>query len=156
MVQTTYTNDHIPGFVGQYADLQLTNVLSRSAEATVIDFGLAVVRGTADDQCLLATATGGSFLGITARTITGTADTAGDRTYQIGESVNILDEGVIYAICEDGCVPGDDVFFRHTVAGVEVLGALRTDADTADADQIPNAVWDTTTAAGEIGTVKLK
>jgi len=155
-VQTSYELEHIEGFVGQFADLQLTNVFSRSAEATVIDFGLAVVRGTADDQCILATATGGSFLGITTRTVAGTADTAGDRKYQINESVNILDEGVIYAICEDGCVPGDDVFFRHTVTGVEVLGALRTDADTADADQIPNAVWDTTTAAGEIGRVKLK
>jgi len=156
MVQNSYDFKHAEGFVGQMADLQLTNVLSRNAEASEIDFGLAVVRGTADDQCKLATATGGSFLGLTVRTIAGTANTAGDRKYQINESVNILDEGVIYAICEDGCVPGDDVFFRHTVAGVEVLGALRTDADTADADQIPNAVWDTTTAAGEIGRVKLK
>ena len=156
MVQTSYDLKHAEGFVGQMADLQLTNVLSRSVETAEIDFGLAVVRGTADDQCILPSATGGSFLGITVRTIAGTADTAGDRKYQPNESANILDEGVIYAICEDGCVPGDDVFFRHTTGTGTVIGALRTDADTATADQIPNAVWDETIAAGEIGRVKLK
>ncbi len=156
MVQTSYDSEHAEGFVGQFADLQLTNVFSRSVETAEIDFGLAVVRGTADDQCILPSATGQSFLGITARTIAGTADTAGDRKYQVGESANILDEGVIYAICEDGCVPGDDVFFRHTTGTGTVIGALRTDADTATADQIPNAVWETTTAAGEIGRVKFK
>ena len=156
MVQNSYDLEHAEGFVGQFADLQLTNVISRSVETAEIDFGLAVVRGTADDQCILPSATGQSFLGITARTIAGDADTAGDRKYQVNESANILDEGVIYAICEDGCSPGDDVFFRHTTGTGSVIGALRTDADTATADQISNAVWDTTTAAGEIGRVKLK
>ena len=155
-IQTAYVNEHIEGFVGQYADLQLTNVISRSVETAEVDFGLAVVRGTADDQCILPSATGQSFVGITARTIAGTADTAGDRKYQVGETANLLDEGVIYAICEDGCIPGDDVFFRHTSGTGTVIGALRTDADTASADQIANAVWVTTTAAGEIGRVKLK
>jgi hypothetical protein len=154
-VQTSYDNVHAEGFVGQMADLQLTNVLSRNAEASVIDFGLAVVRGTADDQCKLATATGGSFLGLTVRTIAGTADAAGDRKYQINESVNILDEGTIYAICEDGCVPGNPVSFRY-VAGTGQVGGLRTVAVTAETDVIANAVWDTTTAAGAIGRVKFK
>jgi hypothetical protein len=136
--------------------MQLSNVFSRTVEDTEIDFGLAVVRGTADDQCKLATATGGSFLGITVRTVAGSADSSGVRKYQINESANILDEGLIYAICEDGCTPGDPVYFRHTVTGAEVLGILRTDADTADADLIPNCVWDSTTAAGEVGIVKFK
>lgn len=155
-VQTSYDSVHAEGFVGQFADLQLTNVFSRSVETAEIDFGLAVVRGTADDKCILPSATGQSFLGIAARTIAGTADTDGDRKYQIGESANILDEGVIYAICEDGCSQGDDVFFRHTTGTGTVIGALRTDADTATADQIASAVWDTTTAAGKIGRVKFK
>lgn len=155
-VQTSYELEHIDGFVGQFADLQLTNVFSRTVETAEIDFGLAVVRGTADDQCILPSATGQFFLGITARTIAGTADTAGDRKYQPEESANILDEGVIYAICEDGCTPGDVVYFRHTTGTGTVIGALRTDADTATADLIPNAVWETTTAAGEIGRVKFK
>ena len=154
-VQTSYDSEHIEGFVGQMADLQLTNVLSRNAEASVIDFGLAVVRGTADDQCKLATATGGSFLGLTVRTIAGTADTAGDRKYQINESVNILDEGVIFAICEDGCVPGDAVSFRY-VAGTGQIGGLVTTPIASETDVIPNAVWDTTTTAGKIGRVKFK
>lgn len=155
-VQTSYELEHAEGFVGQFADLQLTNVFSRSVETAEIDFGLAVVRGTADDQCILPSATGQSFLGITARTIAGTADTAGDRKYQPNESANILDEGVIYAICEDGCTQGDPVYFRHTTGTGTVIGALRTDADTATADLIPNAVWDKTVAAGEISRVKFK
>lgn len=155
-VQTSYENEHAEGFVGQYADLQLSNVFSRTIEDAEVDFGLAVVRGTADDQAILPSATGGSLLGITGRTIAGTANTAGDRKYQVGESANILDEGVIYAICEDGCTQGDPVFFRHTTGTGTVIGALRTDADTATADEIPNAVWDQTIAAGEIGRVKFK
>lgn len=155
-VQTAYNLKHAEGFVGQMADLQLTNVISRTVEASAIDFGLAVVRGTTDTECKLATATGGSFLGLTVRTVAGTADTAGDRKYQIDESANILDEGVIYAICEDGCTQGDPVYFRHTSGTGTVIGSLRTDADTATADLIANAVWDETIAAGEIGRVKFK
>jgi len=154
-VQTNYPSVHAEGFVGQYADLQLSNVFSRSAEATVIDFGLAVVRGTADDQCLLPDGAAGSFLGITGRTIAGTADTAGDRKYQIGESVNILDEGVIYAICEDGCSAGDPVEYRY-VAGTGQLGGLVTANVVGETVLIANAVWDSTVAAGEVGRVKFK
>ena len=154
-VQTGYDFKHAEGFVGQFGDLQLTNVISRTAEASVIDFGLAVVRGTTDAECKLATAIGGSFLGLTVRTVAGTADGAGDRKYQIDESVNILDEGSIFAICEDGCVQGNPVSFRY-VAGTGQLGGLVTTPVGGETDVIPNAVWDTTTAAGEIGRIKFK
>lgn len=154
-VQTQYDLEHAAGLVGQIADMEVQNVFSRSAETTEIDFGLAVVRGTADDQAILATATGGSFLGLTVRTVAGTADTAGVRKYEIGESMNILDEGVIYAICEDGCTQGDPVSFRY-VAGTGQLGGLVTTPVALETDVIPNAVWNTTIAAGEIGQVKFK
>ena len=155
-VQTAYDFKHAEGFVGQMADLQLTNVLSRTVEGAEIDFGLAVVRGTTDTECILPSATGQSLLGITVRTVAGTADTAGVRKYQVDESANILDEGVIYGICEDGCTQGDPVYFRHTTGTGTIIGSLRTDADTATADLIPNAVWDETIAAGEVGRVKFK
>lgn len=154
-VQTNYDVIHQAGFTGQVANLEVTNVLSKSVEASEIDFGLAVVRGTADDQCKLATATARSFLGLTVRTIAGTADTAGDRKYQIAESANILDEGVIYAICEDGCDQGDPVSFRY-VAGTGQLGGLVTTPIGGETDVIANAVWNTTIAAGQIGQVKFK
>ena len=154
-VQTAYDFKHAEGFVGQMADLQLTNVLSKTVEASEIDFGLAVVRGTTDTECKLATATGGSFLGLTVRTVAGTADATGVRKYQIDESANILDEGVIYAICEDGCTQGDPVSFRY-VAGTGQLGGLVTTPVVGETDVIANAVWDETIAAGEIGRVKFK
>lgn len=155
-VQTSYDLTHKDGFVGQVADLQIANVFTKVAEVAV-SFGLAVCRGTADNQGTLATATGGKFLGLAVRTVTGTADTNGTRTYAIGESLNLIDEGTIHATCEDGCVPGDAVFFRHTAgAGGTVIGALRTDVDTASADAIPNATWESTTTAGSIGIVKFK
>ncbi len=154
-VQTKYEAEHPEGLVGQYADLQLSNVFSRTVEATEIDFGLAVVRGTSEYQCKLATATGGSFLGITGRTVAGSASENGDRKYQIAESANILDEGVIYAICEDGCTQGDEVSFRY-VKGSGQLGGLVSTPITNETDVIPNAVWDTTTTAGKIGRIKIK
>jgi hypothetical protein len=161
-VQTTYDLEHQDGFAGQMGDLQLTNVLSATVTGSTIDHGLAVVRGANDGECILATATGGSFLGVTVRTTAGVADVNGVNLYDIGESANILDEGIIYAICESGCTQGDAVYFRFLANGANtVLGALGNTVDQnavpADtADLIPNAVWDTTTAAGKIGRIKFK
>lgn len=154
-VQTTYTREHVVGFPGSIVDAGLKNIITKLAEASSIGSGLAVTRGTLDDQALLATATGAEFVGITTSTTAGQADGSDAFVYQENDAMNVLETGRIYVTCEDGCVPGDDVFFRHTAAGLEVLGAFRTDADTADADQITGATFESTAGVGEIAIVKL-
>lgn len=155
-VQTSYSAEHEKGVAGQRADLGLVDIQSKVAEGSDINFGLAVVRGTADNQAKLPSATGQAFLGITEYTTAWAADASDIHLYQENREMNVFDFGRIYAICEDGCSPGDDVFFRHTTGTGTTIGAFRTDDDTNTADQIAGATWETTTAAGALGIIQLR
>lgn len=155
-VQDSYVAEQSAAIAGQRADFGLVDVLSKVAEGGDINFGLAVVRGTSDGQAELPSATGQAFLGLTEYTTAWAANASDVHLYAENREMNLLDFGRIYAVCEDGCVPGDPVFFRHTAAGNEVLGALRTDADGADADQIDGATWETTASAGAIAMLQLR
>lgn len=123
-----------------------------------IPFGFAVVQGTAGDRsCMLPTTTGQKFKGIVQRIHSNTdplglypATKAGPQ-----QDVSVTYEGTILAIAEQAVAPGDPVYFRHTASGALVPGGLRKDADTANADLIAGAVWDTTAAAGEVAEVVL-
>ena len=154
-VQTTYAEEQAKAQEGQRANLGAYNSISKAAEDSDIKFGRAVVRGTADNQALLAVATAGVFLGITEFTTAWAADADDEHLYAENREMNILNFGYVWVITEDACVPGDDVFFRHTITGVEELGTLRTDADGTDADQIPGATFESTAGAGELALVKL-
>lgn len=154
-VQTTYTAEHIAGFEGQRVDFGLVDIISKAAEDSDINFGRAVVRGTADNQAILPSASGQAFLGVTEYTTAWAANASDVHLYQENREMNILDFGRIFVVCEDGCVPGDDVFFRHTTGTGTTIGAFRTDADTATADQVSGASWESTTSAGDIGLIKL-
>ena len=154
-VQDSYTVNHAVGFEGGVVDMSLHNIISKIAEGSDIAPGLAVTRGTGDNQANLPSATGEDFMGITTSTTAGQANGLDVFTYEENSAMNVLDEGRIYVICEDGCVPGDDVFFRHTTGTGTVIGAFRTDADTATADQITGATFESTAAVGAIAIVKL-
>lgn len=155
-VQDSYTVDHVVGFQGGVVDSSLKNIISKMIEAGPIVAGLAVVRGTGDNQVKLASATGADFMGVTVATTAGQADGSDVFAYETGDASNLLGFGRIYVTCEDGCVPGDTVFFRHTAgAGGTVIGSFRTDADTATADQITNATFESTAGVGELAILQL-
>jgi hypothetical protein len=155
-VQTTYTREHERGFEGSVVDLSNNNIITKIAEGSDIGEGRAVVRGTQDRDAILPSATGQEFIGVTTSTTAGQADGSDNFNYEENSPMNVLDFGRIYVFCEDGCSAGDDVFFRHTASGGNtVLGRFRTDADTATADQIVGAKFETTVSAGEIAIIKL-
>lgn len=155
-VQTSYAAEHAVAFEGQRADFGLVDVISKVAEAD-LPFGLAAIRGTADNQAILPSATGGSFLGVTEYTTAWAADAADVHQYEQYREANILTFGRVWVICEDGCSPGDAAFFRHTAgAGGTVIGSFRTDADTATADAVPGGTFETTAAAGGLALLKLR
>ena len=58
-------------------------------------------------------------------------------------------------IVEEDVTPDDDVFFRHSGAGAspEAIGRFRTDADTANADQVNSARWLTSAVAGGLAVL---
>jgi len=156
-IQTSYTAEHIPGFEGQRVDLGLTNISSKVAEGGDIPFGRAVVRGTADNQAKLPTATGQAFMGITEMTSAWSENASDLHLYDQYQEMNIIDFGKIYAYTEQSVVPGDAVYFRHTAAAspLNVVGRFRKDAGGGNADLITGASWETTTAAGAIGIINL-
>ena len=152
-----YNATHEAGFEGQRVDLQVTNIVSKVAEDSDVPFGRAVVQGTNDGQGKLPTATGQLFLGITEMT-TAWAENASDlHVYAESREMSIIDFGSVYAYSEQSVVPGDAVYFRHTAdtAPLNIVGRFRKDASGGDADLIQGAKWDTTTAAGAIGKIKL-
>ena len=154
-VQTSYTVEHAVGYAGGVVDSSLKNIISKVVETGSIIAGLAVVRGTGDNQIKLAAATGADFMGVSVNTTAGQADGDDIFAYDANEAINLLGFGRIYVLCENGCVPGDAVFFRHTTGTGTVIGSFRTDADTATADEILNATFESTAAAGELAILQL-
>jgi hypothetical protein len=156
-VQTTYESEHDAGFEGQRVSFELTNITSKVAEGSDIAFGRAVVRGTADNQAQLPSTTGEDFMGVTEMTTAWAENSSDLHLYPEYREMNLIDFGKIYVYTEQAVVPGDPVFFRHTAATapLDVVGRFRKDADTANADQIPGATFETTTAAGGIAIIKL-
>lgn len=156
-VQTSYAATHDAAYEGQAADIGVKSIISKAAEGGNIDFGRAVVRGTADDQAKLPTATGQLFLGVTQFTNAGTQDTAGFHGYYEDTEMNVIEMGYVYAYTEQSVVPGDAVYFRHTAdtAPLDIVGRFRKDASGGDADLVVGASWETTTAAGGIGKINL-
>jgi len=155
---TDYNAKHLAGYEGQKVDLQLANITSKVVEEALgLLFGRAVVRGTNDEQCLLPSAAGQDFMGITEQTSAGITLETGIHGYEFQREANILDFGMIYVYTEASVVPGDPVYFRHTAntAPLDEIGVFRNDADTGNADLIPGATFESTTAAGGIAKIKL-
>lgn len=157
-VQTAYASEHEALYEGQRVNLELANITSKVAEGSDIAFGRAVVRGTADNQCQLPSTAGEDFLGVSEFT-TAWSETADDlHVYTENREVNIFDFGKIAVYTETAVVPGDPVYFRHTAAAppLDIVGRFRNDADTANADLIANATFESTTGAGGIAIIKLR
>ena len=156
-VQNTYEADRPAGFEGQRANLGLTNITSRVAEDSDIPFGRAVVRGTADNQAKLPTAGGQGLVGVTEMTTAWAEDPNNLHLYTENREMNIIDFGEIWVYSEQAVVPGDAVFFRHTVdtAPLNVLGRFRKDSSGGDADEVVGAAFISTAGAGELAKIKL-
>ena len=156
-VQDAYTAEQEVAHEGQRADLGLIDIISKAAEGSEINFGRAVIRGTSDDQAKLPSATGQAFMGVTEFTTAWAANASDVHLYEENREMNIVTFGRMWVITEEAVVPGDPVFFRHTAGGGgSIIGRFRTDADTASADQIVGATFETTAGAGALAMIKLK
>lgn len=156
-IQSTYSQYLTAALPGNFATTtNLDDWVSKITD-TVISFGFGVTRGAKDNSVKLPAATGFEFMGIVRRNLNvENSDNVETAASVAGKFSEIITNGYVFVICEDGCSPGDDVYLRHTVNGALDPGGFRTDADTANADQITSATWETTTAAGEVGIIKLR
>lgn len=150
--QISYDIDIGQAYAGQIVNLAPRDIASRSAETVAgISFGVVVSRGTdKDNQCLLGGTTGILGVSVRALDIEGAINT-GAIKYAQTDTVAVMRDGYIYAVCPTGCVPGDAVNF------VEATGVLDSGAASGTGETTLNdCFWDSTTAAGAIGILRVK
>lgn len=96
-VQTTYTRNSPVAYAGLLADNNPSERVSGIAEAA-IGFGLAVQKGTSDDQVKIGGGTGGAgYLGISVRHLNEEGALAdASLQYDDEEAVDIMKSGWIY------------------------------------------------------------
>jgi hypothetical protein len=119
--------------------------------------GYFVAQGTADGQAILPEDANSIILGVvyngTGRKLDN--DTGLIENYGQNDRISVATEDVFYVYSEEAATKGDQVFVRHTASGGNtVLGAARTDANTATAVAVTAEYAETITGAG-LAKVKL-
>ncbi len=161
MSQTAnYTREAARAFAGMLGDSFEPDLLSLGNEESVgVAFGIAVRQGTdGEKQFLLPSSTGQEFAGVTVHThaVEKPGELAGAAGIAAGEVASLLRKGRIFVVVEEAIALTDSVFFRHTAGGGgSNLGAFRTDADTATADQLVAAKWLSVTSGAGIALLDL-
>lgn len=144
-MQTSYTRDPSRGLPGALAHGGRANIVTRFSEG-LTSAGLYVVDGSGEGRVEVpstAFTTGGA--GIVHRSKIKELDGNGGQVFQDKEMLGVVDEGTVLVAYEPDTVPTPNTpaFARHTAngAGKTVLGAIRADADTANASQIPGGTF---------------
>jgi len=165
----TATNDYFtvesdtPGTVMTVVGTTSCVALELIGNAADIDFGLLVIRDIMNENKarvpIVATdiTTSGNVLGITVNTqaVENNYQSSGSPGYALDSPMSIMRKGRIYVEVEDAVVQGGVVYVRFSASGTEKLGAFRSDADTADAAILPNAIFEISAGAGEITIVSI-
>ncbi len=147
---TTYPLSPTAGFAGQIADEAPRYVTASgiNKEAAALQFGLAVKKGTNEDEILLPTAAGDLIAGISVHrhdvNTIGATSWLSDAGIPVGDRADILRKGVIFVKVEEAVVQGDKAYSRFqpgTAAGAvnDQKGAWRKSADTLVAWAISTA-----------------
>ena len=136
--------------------------------AETVPFGVFVCRDTDEPTAtqknnkahlptLTTDVTGNKRLGLTVMTqaIEQANPVSGNVGYAIRSAMSILRKGQMVVYSEQAVNPGDQVFARFVAGATEQLGALRKDADTADAVAIPPAFWTTYLSAAGLAVVEI-
>lgn len=161
-VQTTYGTAMTKAIEGALADMGDHDVgPSFNQEASAqIAFGRAVKFGTTDNGCLLPTAASSKIKGITLHTDTYSRDfltaSLGTTGVKVGYVMSLLRKGRVWAICQNGCVPGDRLFVRAVAGTFTVIGGLENAADSTNTvDCQKQGVWRSTAGAGGLAILEV-
>jgi len=131
----------------------------RNDEASAeIAFGVAVKQGSATDERsakLLTAITGEKVAGIVLYRDEYDTTQLGTTGILPTYEVNVVRQGRMKVICEDGCSIGDPLHVRAVAAGAELAGACLAASDGTDTiDCSANGQWRTSAAAGEIAVLE--
>lgn len=142
------------GYAGQVAKLGPATIESRvSTSLAAIEFGRAVARGSRDQSVTRPAADADEIIGISVRTGTKQADASGNVAYNTNDGVPVMRLGYIYAIATEATNDGDYVV--SLTAGAGTLGSKTGGASGAGRVLVPNAKWETTVAAGQVGLIRI-
>jgi hypothetical protein len=141
-LQTTYTQYQPEAVVGGLVNGENFNAIGKHIASADVAFGAPVQRGSGLQCATLAS--GGEFLGIARRKLTGTAD-----RYLTTENVAIIDEGVIYVLADAAITAGPAVNFNTAT------GRFTQAATSGTVLAVPNAEADSSAAAAG-ATFKLR
>ena len=166
MSQTVHNVSPTHGTEGQIIDGR--EVISAVVDSTngVIPFGRALTFKTlpapgknAIVELPNATGeiTGDNFAGISVRDPTVELPQGSNvfTGFKTGDVISLLRRGRLWVVSEDAVSARVPVFARFVAGGGEELGALRTDADTADAVAIPGSKFMTSGGAGAVVEMEL-
>ena len=145
-IQTTYGTTIAPAYEGMIANSEDQTILSKQVEtAGGIGFGKVCVQGTADDQIRVSEASR-AFRGITVQSHI--AGTVVSDAYVKGETVPVMEEGVVWVMASVAVAVGDPVYY------VPATGVL-TNVATSNT-QIANAMWDSSTSGAGLAKLRLR
>ena len=152
MAQLTYPTEQPIAFPGLLADLNDSNyVVSRAnGEASLaLEYGIAVIEGTLDEEMLAVTNAAQPLLGVTVHSHANEVGADDLNLIDPDKMGNVLSHGTIFVQVEDAVVKGDAPFVRVVAGGGgSLLGAFRSDADTASARAMTLARFVTSAGAG--------
>lgn len=149
-LQDTYSETIRPAVAGQIANQEANGIISRSVETVAgIGFGKVVQEGTLANSCKsdLTGMDAFTYLGVTVRDRSVRPETPD--TFARYESARIMRKGVIWVMTDAAVTKGTDVTVTLATGG---LGSAAVGAGIV---QIPNARWDTTTAAAGLAKLRL-
>ena len=156
MPQLTYTFEMQPAFAGMKAESVEDTVRSYVNEGAAAPFGVVFVQGSSDEAAALPSAASQFALGVAHHTHAyAHQGLAGDLGIDTQCMANVMRKGTVWVKVETAVAPGDPAFYRHTAPGVEQLGALRNDADVANADALGDSKFLTTAGAGELALLEV-
>lgn len=144
---------------GQIADMSPRFVRSLRNDSGVDQpFGIAVKKGTGDNDFDVVGSAGDEIVGILSHThaldVHGLTGANGVAAGLVG---NVVAQGVVYVRVEEAVTPADPVYVRFADGVADATkvtkGAFRKSADTATAKQLQGARYLTSAAAGEVAQV---
>lgn len=143
------------GYAGNWADTSAHIAVTRKNEnAAVIDYGIAVARGAANDTCKVITADADKVAGISVRHVTAPYNpTTGEVAYRQYDTVPLARFGRLLVTALENATEGDQVLFITAQGGK--LGSTTGGAAGAGRVAVPGARWAETVAAGAVGIIEI-
>ena len=130
--QTSYSSSMDKCYHGQIGDIGPSDIVSKCVQTAAIGFGIAVSRGTLDNQ--ITKGGDNTFFGVTVRSLDreGTANT-GAITYAVGETAAVMRKGYIWLTLTTNAAVGSDLHYTDTTGVIDAGTASTSETILAGA-----------------------